>query len=389
MLLEPSGVYFADLPEGVLDQALAALGDGEPVLRASLLSMRALHWNDERSEHDAEQAHQLASALRLPDVEARLLLRDSAIALAAGDHASAIALAEDAEARFRALDRAADVARAQDSIYLAHVRGGTFTELERLLRKAAAELKPGASLSREGLTGRLASLLLLRCDPDLNDYFSRPLPPGNVVDLLYLPWSVEIAGDPARALRLTEAAAAARPDQYWMAQWIDASKVRLLHEMGDLPGARAAFAPVRERVSDTGIGQHGAALALQDALPDLVDSATLATIADRGWDRNDGEPLYRGSIFGSFDRLRARWALALDRLEEAERLARRGLEWCERERLPVEEGRCHQLLAEVLRRKGDDLEAARHLDAATALFQRHGARLYLDQALEQRALLKA
>ena len=131
------------------------------------------------------------------------------------------------------------------------------------------------------------------------------------------------------------------------------------------------------------------AVALQDALPDLVDSATLAAIADRQWDRDDGEPLLRGSQLGSFDRLRARWALALDRVEEAERLVRRGLEWCERERLPVEEGRCHQLLAEVLRRTGDDIEAARHLDAATALFSRYGARLYLDQALEQRALLKA
>ena len=68
---------------------------------------------------------------------------------------------------------------------------------------------------------------------------------------------------------------------------------------------------------------------------------------------------------------------------DAKQLARRALEWC-----PVEEGRRHQLLAGVLRRKGDELQAAR-LDAATTLFQRHGARLYLDQALEQRALLKA
>ena len=83
------------------------------------------------------------------------------------------------------------------------------------------------------------------------------------------------------------------------------------------------------------------------------------------------------------------WALALDRLDEAERLARRGLEWCVRERCPVEEGRCHQLLADVLRRKGDTIEARAHLDAASALFQRHGARLYLDQVLEQRDLLKA
>ena len=182
MLLDSAGVRSVDAPEGAFDQALAALGDSEPALRASLLSRRALRSYDEGGDRDAEQARQLAGALRLPDVEARLLLRDAAIAHDAGDHARAIALAEDAEARFHALGRASDVAQAQDIIYFSHLHGGTITELERMLRRVSSELQPGASLRREAVISRLAMVLLLRCDPELNDHFSRPLPPGNQVD---------------------------------------------------------------------------------------------------------------------------------------------------------------------------------------------------------------
>lgn len=63
--------------------------------------------------------------------------------------------------------------------------------------------------------------------------------------------------------------------------------------------------------------------------------------------------------------------------------------WTQRERLPLEEGRCHLLLSDVLREQGETLEAAHHLDAAGDIFQRTGARLYLDQVLERRDLLKA
>jgi len=46
-------------------------------------------------------------------------------------------------------------------------------------------------------------------------------------------------------------------------------------------------------------------------------------------------------------------------------------------------------LAEVAERRGD-LEAAReHLNAAGALFSQHGAKLYLDQVIAKKELLKA
>src|SRR5690606_26286344 len=60
-------------------------------------------------------------------------------------------------------------------------------------------------------------------------------------------------------------------------------------------------------------------------------------------------------------RARGCLALRLDLLDEAERHFRTGLEWCERERCPVEAGRCHQGLAEVAEHRGDHALAMQHL----------------------------
>lgn len=91
----------------------------------------------------------------------------------------------------------------------------------------------------------------------------------------------------------------------------------------------------------------------------------------------------------SFDVIKGALALSLDLVDEAEQHYRSGLEWCERERCPVEAGRCHQGLAEVAERRGD-LDAAReHLDAAGELFSQYGAKLYLDQVIAKKEILKA
>jgi len=55
----------------------------------------------------------------------------------------------------------------------------------------------------------------------------------------------------------------------------------------------------------------------------------------------------------------------------------------------VEAGRCQQGPAEVAERRGDHALAMQHLDAAGALFARHGVELYLDHVLAKREILKA
>ena len=55
-------------------------------------------------------------------------------------------------------------------------------------------------------------------------------------------------------------------------------------------------------------------------------------------------------------------------------------------RFVIDQGRCLQGLAEVAERRGD-IEAARaHLDAAGALFAKHGAKLYLDQVIAKKQI---
>ena len=94
---------------------------------------------------------------------------------------------------------------------------------------------------------------------------------------------------------------------------------------------------------------------------------------------------------GGPDQLRGRIALKFDRVDEAEVHFRTGLEWTQRPevRLVIEEGRCYQGLAEVAERRGDHALALQHLEAAGALFARSGAKLYLDQVLAKKEILRA
>jgi hypothetical protein len=81
-------------------------------------------------------------------------------------------------------------------------------------------------------------------------------------------------------------------------------------------------------------------------------------------------------------------ALALHRTGEAEQHFQAGLEWCERNRCPIEGGRCHLGLAEVAAARGDRVTAAEELDAAGELFAPHGARLFLEQVRATRQRLQ-
>jgi hypothetical protein len=75
--------------------------------------------------------------------------------------------------------------------------------------------------------------------------------------------------------------------------------------------------------------------------------------------------------------------------DEAERLYSDALEWCEREHCGVDAGRCHQGLADIAERRGDKALATEHLDAAGELFSQYGAKLYRDQVIAKKEILKA
>jgi len=93
--------------------------------------------------------------------------------------------------------------------------------------------------------------------------------------------------------------------------------------------------------------------------------------------------------FGSADRMRGALALRLNMVDAAARHFQGGLEWSARESSPIEQGRCELGLAEVAEVRGDRALATQQLDAAGELFAKHGAKLYLDQVIAKKQILKA
>ena len=81
-------------------------------------------------------------------------------------------------------------------------------------------------------------------------------------------------------------------------------------------------------------------------------------------------------------------ALALDEVAVAETAFAGNLAWAEREGADIIGGRCHLGLAEVASRRGQTGEALRHLDSAAALFQKHGAKLFLEQVIAKKLELQ-
>ena len=89
------------------------------------------------------------------------------------------------------------------------------------------------------------------------------------------------------------------------------------------------------------------------------------------------------------DYLRGAICLSLHRDDGAEAHFRTGLEWAERWGVDLTVARCRQGLAEVAERRSDFEAARTHLDTAGALFAKHGTKLYLDQVLAKKQMLKA
>ena len=126
---------------------------------------------------------------------------------------------------------------------------------------------------------------------------------------------------------------------------------------------------------------------VDEALPALGDEDVVREVYERlrGW-----TAMRIGRISGrGFDHIRGALALRLDLVDEAEGHYRTGLEWAERERCPVEQGRNLQGLAEVAERHGRRSEARRRLEGAVELFRAHGAKLWLGEAQERLVELDA
>jgi hypothetical protein len=167
---------------------------------------------------------------------------------------------------------------------------------------------------------------------------------------------------------------------------------RILLAQGDRTAAARAFGRAH------GTWEAATTLFERNAMLGSIDEL-LVEIVDEGFARTVADYLARYPLLRSFgssghvnpDALRGWLALRFDQLDEAEQHFNTGLEWASRPdvRFGVDAGRCHQGLADVAERRGDHALATEHLDAAGELFAKHGAKLYLDQVLAKKQILKA
>ena len=94
-------------------------------------------------------------------------------------------------------------------------------------------------------------------------------------------------------------------------------------------------------------------------------------------------------VLRGIDTLRGELALRVDEVDRAEHWFTHGVEFGERWELALEVGCCLQGLGDVAERRSDHALAMQHLDAAGDIFSKHGVKLYLDQVLAKKEILKA
>jgi hypothetical protein len=120
----------------------------------------------------------------------------------------------------------------------------------------------------------------------------------------------------------------------------------------------------------------------------LYEHGTLALVREV-YEELERRSAFRVSNYGCIDHFRGNLALRLNLVGDAGQHFRSGLEWCERERCPVEAGRALLGLGEVAQRRGEREQAREYLDRSGELFSQYGAKLYLDQVIAKKEILKA
>ena len=372
----------------IVQEALEAIGEDEPYLEAMLSAV--VIGTIGRPAIDAETVADLEQRTRalvdrhhFEDVAALLLLADGVRLAYDGRLDEAAAACGQAHERLAALVRVSDAATAAYELVALRCVIGDLDAAERAGKEALAYASGvHLRLTEANLRVYLASVALSRCDFDRFDALAAELSGEDTTGFAQLLTTrAEMAGDGEGALASMPVPQMAGGIPAWLA-WLHGCRARAFFNAGEERAAREEFGRSIE-MSEAATGGDGrqpwpdSAAELDECLLALGDDA----LAGRVYWYLVGlmSEAKLGRLGRGLDHIRGALALRLDLVEEAEQHYRTGLEWAEREGVPIELGRCHQGLAEVAVRRGEIAEALEHLDTAAELFERHGAKLYLDQ----------
>ena len=384
-------------PRRMIDRVLAMLDQDDDADRAWLLVEAAgfsaasvIVMGSPEKDQEAELAREIAQRLELPDLLAQLRMRDG-LRAAQKDRAGAHLLFEQARADFLADDdpisaataafNAANVAPSVDQAMsdwasvtriraaIGHSYGAHVGTLFRAVM--AVEARGDHRLALEIVSGRisnhyLASFIRALCH-DLTGASDLALSELSAIDSSTLPTV--------------------------MAPVMHGLRSRFLMNTGDHAAAAAEASPALDYIQET--PDYAAVWTLGFSLDALAQNSTadefsrivedwwVLTCVGVGWPEDLLWVFFiPGRAFGLA-------ALKRGELDSAEEHFSAALLGAQRERLPIEAGRCYLALAEVAEQRGDLERAREHLDAAGELFSNLGAKLYLDRVIAKKEILNA
>jgi tetratricopeptide (TPR) repeat protein len=365
------------------DEALAALGNGDPYLRALLLLRR--EWHEPNSPALAEtmaiaREHGFEDLLTIPTQE------EGWAAINEGRIDDGIARLESAHeryARLRVYDPAAGVLRGAGFASMAHGRldQGAALATRCLAYAREVHLRFTEQLALMDLAGEAFA----RCDfSRCRDLIAQLPGDADFRGDLYKMWMTELEGDIEGALRQMVNPERGGGATTALSQTHCANAGVLFHA-NSLDAARQALQTWAD-VARQGDSIREELPAIFDCLVALGDDALLGEV-HTALERDAARPspaVYSTLQGRALAPARGAVALRLGRLDEAERAYRDGLAWCERERVPIDAGHCHAGLSAVARTRGEEGAAAEHLKRAASIFEEQHARLWLDQLVAPR-----
>ncbi len=370
----------------IITAALDAPGERDPHLEATLYTRRAASGLSDQREQDVERAASLSEAHGFADVK-------GALTLLAASRSEDL---DDALGLYRLAARELQEVGEKKAALVALRYVAGISWYSGRLDEAVAGFEALLSYARSvhdaydvaNALGFLGAIALLRCD--LNHAREFAVEVGGVSYLRenLLASIAEFSGDldGIKALLPSGEMTGGVPG---MQVQVHGARARILLEAGDREGARLELETWRAGAAGNlaqaaGAITRGNIAAVGPALARLGDDETVR----RTYEFTAAAPGSHFGYFGSLDQFRGTLALRLGMPDEAEHWFRTGVDVCERERCPVEVGRNLVGLAEVAERRGQTRGALQHLDRAMALFQEHGAKLYLDQALALKVRLQ-
>jgi tetratricopeptide (TPR) repeat protein len=333
----------------MLDDALEALGDADPPLRARLLSRYP--WHEDTTRERWNEAMAIAAQYGLEDVLASRTHDEGWRALDEGDLETYVAKlmeANDVYVRFGAHDNAAGSLRnigfqlmesgqldrgyefAERCFAYASRVGLLFTTQLALMDMVAVRYARGEFAECEALLAQSPGETDFRAD-------------------LYRMWMTEARGDSEGALRYMVDPQRGGNSPGATAQ-VHAASAGALHRSGRAEAAAQALRAFVDLVTDTGWDEdliYDGPAALECIL-ELGDDALFLKInsAFEKYAERRPVPLMFSTLQGrSTHPLRAGVAARLGRVEEARGWYREGIEWCERERCTRDAQLCREGLA--------------------------------------------